>query len=76
MVLNEAVVPIETCQSGPGYSCSLGNYTALMECTLPDFVTTCSIPPSYPRYLKFWWDYNTTTTFNYRNGSISYQGQS
>jgi acid phosphatase len=74
VVLNEAVVPFDSCQSGPGFSCSLHNYTSLMGSILPNFIETCKIPASYPQYLKFWWDYNTTTSLNYQNGSIGYQG--
>jgi acid phosphatase len=71
LVLNEAVVPLNTCQSGPGYSCPLADYTSILKKSLPDYGTTCQVPASYPKYLQFWWDYNTTTRYNYQNGSIS-----
>ncbi len=72
-ILNEAVVPFPTCQSGPGYSCPLSNYTALFTASLPDFIATCGIPASYPQYLDFFWNWNATNKYNYQNGSIPYQ---
>jgi acid phosphatase len=72
-VLNEAVVPFPSCQDGPGYSCSLGNYTTMMNASLPSFIDSCGIPASYPQYLDFFWNYNRTTALDYQNGSISYQ---
>lgn len=70
LVQNEAVIPVEACQSGPGYSCSLADFTEIMSKQLPDFVSTCSIRSSYPQYLDFWWNYNTTTDLNYPKGPV------
>lgn len=73
IVLNEAVVPFNACQSGPGYTCPLANYTAILRKSLPDYVKTCRVPASDPQYLKFWWEYDTSTRYNYQNGSIKCQ---
>ncbi|RFU25358.1 hypothetical protein B7463_g10969, partial [Scytalidium lignicola] len=71
-VLNEAVVPFPTCQNGPGYSCPLADYNKLMS-SLPSFIKSCGIPPNYPQYLDFWFNYNLTNTLDYQNGSIPFQ---
>jgi acid phosphatase len=71
LIVNEAVIPFTANQSGPGYSCPLDVYTSTVLKTLPDYVETCHVPAAYPQYLDFWWNFNTTTTLNYQNGSIS-----
>ncbi|KAK9473659.1 acid phosphatase [Dipodascopsis tothii] len=73
VVVNEAVIPIDDCQTGPGYSCGLNNYTTRLQEMLPDFATRCQLPAEYPQYLDFFWNYNKTNTLNYQNGPISYQ---
>ncbi|ANB12506.1 acid phosphatase PHO12 [Sugiyamaella lignohabitans] len=72
-IVNEAVLPHEDCQDGPGFSCSLQNYTAKLQSTLPEYATACDVPAEYPQTLSFFWDYNTTTTFNYLKGDIPSQ---
>ncbi|CAK7203113.1 acid phosphatase pho5 [Sporothrix eucalyptigena] len=82
LVLNEAVVPYAGCQDGPGFSCSLSNYTSLVSASLPDFISTCGFNSSYPQYLDFWWNYNTTHAYNFETqnpipaeeGLLTYQG--
>ncbi|KAJ5875651.1 3-phytase B [Penicillium subrubescens] len=75
VVLNEAVVPFTSCQEGPGFSCSLANYTAMMNQILPDFVSECKINSTLPQHLSFWWDYNTTSTYNHQTARyIPFQG--
>lgn len=37
------------------------------------FDEKCDVDASYPQYLDFFWNYNTTTKLNYQNGDISYQ---
>ncbi|CAK7243370.1 MAG: acid phosphatase pho5 [Sporothrix thermara] len=82
LVLNEAVVPYTGCQDGPGFSCSLANYTRLVSDSLPDFISTCGFDSSYPQYLDFWWNYNTTRDYNHETqnpipageGLLTYQG--
>lgn len=72
-VINEAVVPWNTCQNGPGFSCPLSNLSAIVA-KAPNFVQTCGVKQArYPEYLDFWWRYNRTTTLNYQNGTIAYQ---
>ena len=71
-IVNEAVVPFPTCKDGPGYSCSLSNYTSYVN-SLPGFVSTCGIPNNVSQSLDFFWDYNTSTQYNYQVGPISYQ---
>ncbi|GKZ64150.1 acid phosphatase pho5 [Aspergillus niger] len=73
LVLNEAVLPFNDCTSGPGYSCPLANYTAILNKDLPDYTTTCNVSASYPQHLSFWWNYNTTTELNYRSSPIACQ---
>ncbi|RAH47366.1 histidine phosphatase family protein [Aspergillus brunneoviolaceus CBS 621.78] len=73
LVLNEAVLPFNDCQSGPGYTCSLANFTSILSESLPDYASTCQVPSSYPQYLDFWWNYNTTTGLNYRTTPIGCQ---
>ncbi|RAK89675.1 3-phytase B [Aspergillus costaricaensis CBS 115574] len=73
LVLNEAVLPFNDCTSGPGYSCPLANYTSILNKNLPDYTTTCNVSASYPQYLSFWWNYNTTTELNYRSSPIGCQ---
>ncbi|PYI06530.1 acid phosphatase [Aspergillus sclerotiicarbonarius CBS 121057] len=68
LVLNEAVVPLQECQNGPGYSCPLNNYTEFVR-GLPSFVPECEVPAEEPQYLDFWWNYTTSTEENYRRGS-------
>ncbi|RHZ62810.1 histidine phosphatase family protein [Aspergillus thermomutatus] len=69
VVLNEAVVPFRACQAGPGYSCPVEEYTSILRRDLPDYVSECEIPESYPQYLNFWWNYSTATIDNYRDGT-------
>ena len=71
LVVNEAVVPVDSCQSGPGYSCSLANFTETVSKKLPDFSSTCGLKSSYPQYLDFWWNHNTTTHLNFPSGPIT-----
>ncbi|PYH92328.1 acid phosphatase [Aspergillus ellipticus CBS 707.79] len=68
LVLNEAVVPLQGCHNGPGYSCPLDNYTSFVQ-GLPNFVTECEVPSSDPQYLNFWWNYTTSTESNFVKGT-------
>ncbi|CAK7222181.1 acid phosphatase pho5 [Sporothrix bragantina] len=71
-VINEAVVPFNTCQGGPGFSCPLANYSAIVDAA-PRFNERCNTSSTYPQYLDFFWNYNTTTQYNYLAGPIGYQ---
>lgn len=70
IVLNEAVLPMEDCQSGPGYSCSLRNFTDHYSKTMPNYNKGCVLPAKYPQYFDLWWNYNTTTVLNHPQGPI------
>uniref|UniRef100_A0A060TA80 ARAD1B05324p n=1 Tax=Blastobotrys adeninivorans TaxID=409370 RepID=A0A060TA80_BLAAD len=72
-ILNEAVVPYQNCQSGPGFSCPLSNYTKMLHDSLPDYTSACKVPKEYPQSLTFFWNYNKTTDFNYQKEDIGYQ---
>ncbi|KAJ5538431.1 hypothetical protein N7494_007910 [Penicillium frequentans] len=71
-ILNEAVVPYSKCQSGPGYSCPLAKFSAIVD-KAPKYDEKCETPSSYPQYLSFFWNYNTTNEYNYQSGDIAYQ---
>lgn len=73
LVLNEAIYPFNKCQAGPGYSCSLKEYTSILSKNLPSYTSTCKVPSSYPQSLGFWWNYNTTTSLNYRKTPVGCQ---
>lgn len=66
LVLNEAVVPFANCTNGPGFSCSLANYTTQVKEMVPDYASTCGLNSTWPHHLSFFWDYNTTTTWDYQ----------
>ncbi|GFN12981.1 acid phosphatase pho5 [Aspergillus tubingensis] len=67
LVLNEAVVPLENCQSGPGYSCPLDEYADVVG-SLPSYVSECEVPEDDKQDLQFWWRWNTSTAENFRMG--------
>ena len=66
VVLNEAVVPFTSCQEGPGFSCSLANYTEMVNKMLPNFVSECKVNSTVPQYLDFWWNYNVTSQYDHQ----------
>ncbi|GKZ20783.1 acid phosphatase pho5 [Aspergillus brasiliensis] len=68
LVLNEAVVPLESCQSGPGFSCPLQEYSDFVG-QLPSYVSECDVPQDENQYLRFWWGWNTSTAENFREGT-------
>ena len=75
VVLNEAVIPYQDCQDGPGYSCSLDTYTKMVKHDLPNFIKECKVNSTVPQHLSFFWDYNTTTDLNNQEAKyIPYQG--
>jgi acid phosphatase len=72
-LINGAVVPWPKCQSGPGYSCPLADYAAIVK-KIPSYVEVCGIKhAAYPEYLAFWWNYSKTGELNWQNGSIPWQ---
>ncbi|MBQ5154048.1 histidine-type phosphatase [Macrococcus caseolyticus] len=75
VVLNEAVVPLKNCSSGPGYSCPLNEFNDWVDNRLsqiPVYNEFCNLPEGAPKYLEFWWNYNTTTDLD-TSTSLSYQ---
>lgn len=75
VVLNEAVIPYQDCQDGPGYSCSLANYTKMVHKNLANFTEECNVRKDVPQHLSFFWDYNTTTSRDRKEAQyIPYQG--
>lgn len=71
-ITNEAVVPLSTSQSGPGFSWPLANYSARID-KVPKFEEMCDTPAGYPKYLDFFWKYNTSAQYNYQERPIPYQ---
>lgn len=81
VVLNEAVIPLNNCSSGPGYSCPLAEFNDWVDRRLsqiPEYSSFCNIPKGSPKYLDFFWNYNTTTSFaavselSYQKGLVSW----
>ncbi|KAI5289567.1 acid phosphatase pho5 [Ascosphaera acerosa] len=70
IVWNEGVIPIPECQDGPGYSCSLHDFTEHFAKLDPDYTAYCKVPKEYPQHFEMWWNYNTTTKLNYQKGPI------
>ncbi|KZZ96325.1 acid phosphatase [Ascosphaera apis ARSEF 7405] len=71
VILNEGVIPLNDCQNGPGFSCSLKNFTEHYQKKLPDYVDKCGVPKKYPQHFDMWWNYNTTNDLNYQKGPIT-----
>lgn len=75
IIVNEAVVPIDDCQSGPGFSCPLQEFSDYVDHRLEgrNFGEVCNITEGAPKHLNFWWDYNNTDSLNRMNSTIAYQ---
>lgn len=75
VVSNDAVVPINDCLSGPGFSCPLQEYSDYVDRRLEgrDFSKVCNLTAGAPDYLDFIWNYNTTTELNNINTTVAYQ---
>ncbi|OBA19723.1 acid phosphatase [Metschnikowia bicuspidata var. bicuspidata NRRL YB-4993] len=60
-LINDAVLPIKTCQDGPGFSCEMSKYESYIELRLQgkDYETQCGIEPGVPSTVSFLWDYKT-----------------
>ncbi|QBM88928.1 acid phosphatase [Metschnikowia aff. pulcherrima] len=58
-VINDAVIPIETCQSGPGFSCELSEFESYIEKRLEgiSYGSQCGINSTVPSTVSFLWDY-------------------
>lgn len=72
-VVNEAVIPFDNCSTGPGYSCSLSNYTTYLQDRLENFNDVCKTPSSYPQDLTFFWHWNNTNVNDYQHGDVPFQ---
>ncbi|AJP86672.1 CIC_collapsed_G0002820.mRNA.1.CDS.1 [Saccharomyces cerevisiae] len=62
-VINDAVVPIETCSTGPGFSCEINDFYDYAEKRVAgtDFLKVCNVSSvSNVTELTFYWDWNTT----------------
>ncbi|GEQ67158.1 hypothetical protein JCM33374_g821 [Metschnikowia sp. JCM 33374] len=58
-VVNDAVIPIKSCQSGPGFSCELSEFESYIDSRLEDtdYGTQCGINSTIPSTVTFLWDY-------------------
>lgn len=58
-ILNDAVIPLQKCQSGPGFSCKLSDYEEYIKSRIEgkDYQTQCKT--KYPGEVTFLWDYKT-----------------
>lgn len=62
-MVNDAVVPIESCSSGPGFSCEEGTFYEYAKDRLRgvSFYEDCDVSKvSKEKELTFYWDWNTT----------------
>ncbi|KAI3406432.2 hypothetical protein KGF56_000913 [Candida oxycetoniae] len=62
-LVNDAVIPIQSCATGPGFSCKLDDFEEYVNGNIGDsnFIDDCGIEPSVPQNLTFYWDYKNTT---------------
>lgn len=60
-VLNDAVIPHDTCTSGPGFSCPLDEFVEIQANRLQDPIDKCKLGKDDsrhdPRHLTFYWDW-------------------
>lgn len=75
VVVNEAVAPLDECMSGPGLSCPLQEYSDYVDKRIAgkEFSQVCNLTEGAPKYLDFYWNYNTTQDLNTINKTIAYQ---
>ncbi|KAF3988596.1 hypothetical protein FT663_03559 [Candidozyma haemuli var. vulneris] len=59
-LVNDAVVPLQHCQDGPGFSCKLSDYEAYVQSRLEgkDYASQCGAE-NVPEKVTFLWDYKT-----------------
>ncbi|CAI4723601.1 AKH_1a_G0042860.mRNA.1.CDS.1 [Saccharomyces cerevisiae] len=61
-VVNDVVIPLETCNSGPGFSCELNDFVKYSEDRLKDvdYIEDCGVKKvSNNTELTFFWDFPT-----------------
>lgn len=58
-LVNNAVIPHNSCKSGPGFSCPIDEYIEIQRSLIPDIHETCGINDDYrlPKALTFYWDW-------------------
>lgn len=57
LLVNNALVPLPNCSSGPGLSCPLPEFTNLILQS-KDYVEECQLEKDLPQYLSFYWDWD------------------
>lgn len=62
-IVNDAVTPIQTCSSGPGFSCKFSDFEKYVESKIGNlsYVDECQLPKNVSQDVSFYWDYNTVT---------------
>lgn len=57
-VVNDAVIPLPSCQDGPGFSCRMDKLGEYIEKRVGgvDYVEKCGAPANYSSTLSFFWD--------------------
>ncbi|KAI5966883.1 uncharacterized protein KGF55_000292 [Candida pseudojiufengensis] len=60
-IINDAVVPIQTCADGPGFSCKLSEFEEYINGRIGDinFSEQCGLNSSVPQNLTFYFDYKS-----------------
>nr|ABU53001.1 histidine acid phosphatase [Kodamaea ohmeri] len=63
IIVNDAVVPIEKCFSGPGFSCKIADYEKIINDRLnqENYRQHCKIAMNTPDHISFYWNYMNTT---------------
>lgn len=59
IIVNDAVMPIESCQNGPGFSCKFSDYESYVEKQLEgnSYADNCHADEGVPTSLTFYWDF-------------------
>ncbi|ODV76725.1 putative acid phosphatase precursor [Suhomyces tanzawaensis NRRL Y-17324] len=59
-IINDAVIPIPNCSSGPGFSCELSAYEDYIQERIGEinYSEQCGLDDSAPSSVKFYWNYN------------------
>lgn len=72
LVVNDAVIPHDTCTSGPGFSCPIDEFVNLSNTRIPDPISKCAINSTYTaaKNLTFYWDWKNKTQTEYKNWVI------
>ncbi|KAK9473937.1 histidine phosphatase superfamily [Dipodascopsis tothii] len=58
ILVNEAVIPIPACKSGPGYSCPVADFKTYINKRAPgSYGEHCGLPTTVPWHLWFFWNW-------------------